>query len=135
MRIDYTNKEIIDNEIYVHDSIFEGFLYKSTEKQLLVEFKNDYLEKTFNIQFYNVLILNCEMCEFWGKSPHILNWETSDDENLIKEMKKKQNDNKELYSGSLVDTEKSYVETMIILSSGDTIKIVCEYIEFQEEKW
>lgn len=65
MRIDYTNKEIIDNEIYVHDSIFEGFLYKSTEKQLLVEFKNDYLEKTFNIQFYNVLILNCEMCEFW----------------------------------------------------------------------
>lgn len=49
-------------------------------------------------------------------------------------MKKKQNDNKELYSGSLVDTEKSYVETMIILSSGDTIKIVCEYIEFQEEK-
>ena len=27
MKIDYKNKNIINDEIYIHDSIFEGFYY------------------------------------------------------------------------------------------------------------
>lgn len=32
MRIDYKNKKIIDEEIYIHDSTFYGFLYDNDEK-------------------------------------------------------------------------------------------------------
>lgn len=46
---------------------------------------------------------------------------------------KKQNNNKKLYKYSLVDEEMFYIETIITLTSGDTINIVCEYVEFQEE--
>lgn len=133
MKIDYKNKNVINDEIYIHDSIFEGFSYKEEEKKIVIELENYCLKKSFKLQFCNALIFNCEMCEFWGKSPNILDWEVSKDEPLIQKMKKKQKDNNELYWTSLVDLEKSYVESRITLTSGDTIEIVCEYIEFEEE--
>ena len=74
--------------------------------------------------------MNCEMCQFWGESPNVLDWEVSDNERLIKEIIKKQNNNKKLYKDSLVDEEMFYIETIITLTSGDTINIVCEYVEF-----
>lgn len=73
------------------------------------------------------------MCEFWGKSFRVANWENVNDEQLIQKMKKKQKDNNELYWTSLVDLNKEYLETKFILCSGDVIEIVCEYVEFEEE--
>ena len=133
MRIDHKNKKIIDKKINIHDSIFEGFSYDEGEKILLLKLKNYCLNKIFKLQFCNILVMNCEMCQFWGQSPNILNWEVSDEEKLIKDIMKKQNNNKELYRYSIVNTEEAYIETIITLTSGDTISTVCEYIEFQEE--
>ena len=133
MKIEYTNRNLIDNELNIHDAIFKGFIYDDMEKILLLELENYYLNKKYKLQFYNVLILNCEMCQFWGKSPNILDWEVCDKNSLIQNMIKKQNENKESYKCSLVDIKKSYLETIITLSSGDTITIVCEYIQFQED--
>lgn len=133
MKIDYTNKNVIKDEINIHDSIFEGFLYKENERMLLLKLNNYCLNRIFTLQFCNILILNCEMCQFWGESPNVLDWEVSENEHLIKEIMKKQNNNKKLYKYSLVDEEMFYIETIITLTSGDTINIVCEYVEFQEE--
>ena len=132
MRIDYSNKNKVD-DIYTHDSIFEGFYYNYEEKKIIMELENYYTKKKLKFQFCNALIFNCEMCEFWGKSFRVANWENVNDEQLIQKMKKKQKDNNDLYWTSLVDLNKEYLETKFILCSGDIIEIVCEYVEFEEE--
>lgn len=132
MKITYFNKNIIDNKINIHDSIFRGFNYDDENKTLLLKMNNYCVNKVFTILFYNVLILNCEMCQFWGKSPNVLEWRVSKEETFIKKIIQKQNSNKELSKYSLVDQRKNYIETIITLTSGDTINIVCEYIEFEE---
>lgn len=132
MRIDYKNKDQI-NQIYVHDSIFEGFIYREEDKNLYINLKNYCINKIFKLLFCNVLIINCELCQFWGESPNILDWEVSENGSIIQNIKKKQKENNKLYSNSLVDLEKSYMEVKITFTSGDIIEIVCEYIEFEED--
>ena len=131
MTIDYTNRHLINDKINIHDSIFEGFIYREKEKLLLIELKNYSLNTTYNLNFYNVIAVNCEMCQFWGKSPNILDWQVCDNENLMQAIVNKQNSNKDLYKNSLINTKKSYLETVITLTSGDTINIVCEHIDIK----
>ena len=127
MRIDYKNKKIIDEEIYIHDSIFYGFLYDNDEKTLLLKLKNYCLHKTFKLKFVNVLALNCEMCQFWSYTNGILNWETVDEEQLKNKILEEE---KEKFLEF-----KNYIETKFILETGDIISIVCEYVEFFEINW
>jgi len=134
MKINYENKYII-NDIYVHDSIFEGFTYKEDEKEVLIEMRNYFLKKTFKIKFCNTIVLNCEMCQFWGRSDNILNWEIDNVQSFLKDVIKKQKENEKLYEFSLLSKGKKYIESRFIQSSGDVITIVCEYIEFQEEEF
>lgn len=131
MIIDYKNENLIE-EKNIHDSIFEGFMYNEETKVLLIELKNFVQHKQFKLEFVNVLVLNCELCQFWGKGPNILDWEIANPKYLTQNIIDKQSDDKMLYNNSLVDVEKNYIETIITLTSGDTIAIVCEYIEFIE---
>ena len=57
MYITYQNKEKADS-IYVHDSIFSGFLYNYEKREIVLSCKNTYLKKKFQIVFSNVVYAN-----------------------------------------------------------------------------
>lgn len=132
MKIDTLNKnEELPN---IHDSAFYGFSYRENDKTLLVELSNHYMNKFFKIQFHNVLVLNCEMCQFWGKSPYVFDWNIDENEILIKNIMEKQKNNESKFWCSILRTPKEYIQINITFTSGDTIDIVCEFIEFEERE-
>ena len=128
MKIDYTNKDII-NEININNLIFQGFIYEEIEKLLTIKLNNFGLSKMLKIEFFNVLILNCNMCQPCKIDDEIIKFKISDREKLIKDIRKKLIENS--YSSSAFDLEKNYIELEIILKNGNKITIVCEYIEIK----
>ena len=96
MRIDYSNKGIIDSkDIYVHDAVFTGFNY---------DYENN--------------IIEFEAIEYYYK----------------KNFKMKDIQREKKWELRLKDTNK-WVESIISFISGDTLTIVCEYIEFEENEY
>ena len=86
--------------------------------------------KTANI--INNQIFSFEEVEIMQETDNIdkVNWDKIN--KILKPTLDKLENNK-LYSNSLVDLEKSYMEVKITFTSGDIIEIVCEYIEFEED--
>ncbi len=133
MRIDYSNKGIIDSkDIYVHDAVFTGFNYDYENNIIEFEAIEYYYKKHFKFKFCNVLGFEMLSCDFWGRSPHINVWYTSDTNDLSTKMKDIQREKK--WELRLKDTNK-WVESIISFISGDTLTIVCEYIEFEENEY
>ena len=133
MRIDYSNKEVIDSkDIYVHDAVFTGFNYDYENNIIEFEVIEYYYKKHFKFKFGNVFGFEMLSCDFWGHSPHINVWYTSDTNDLSTKMKDIQREKK--WELRLKDTNK-WVESIISFISGDTLTIVCEYIEFEENEY
>lgn len=133
MRIDYSNKEVIDSkDIYVHDAVFTGFNYDYENNIIEFEAIEYYYKKHFKFKFCNVLGFEMLSCDFWGHSPHINVWYISDTNDLSTKMKDIQREKK--WELRLEDTSK-WVESIIAFISGDTLTIVCEYIEFEEHEY
>lgn len=132
MKIDELNK---NNELPdIHNSDFYGFSYRENDKILFIELLNFSLNKSFKIQFQNVLVLNCEMCQFLGRNISINDWKLSQEDTLIKNITEKQKSNEKKYNSSLLSVQKKYIEITINLKSGDNIEIVCESIDFEERE-
>lgn len=128
MKIDYTNKDII-NEININNLIFQGFIYEEIERLLTIKLNDFGLSETLKIEFFNVLILNCNMYQPCKVDDEIIEFKISDSENLIKDIRKKLIENS--YKSSVLDLEKNYIELEITLKSENKISIVCEYIEIK----
>ena len=68
MRIDYNNKNILQKEeIYIHDSTFEGFTYQEEEQKVSFRLKNGFLNKFFKIDFFNTIGINCQFLQVLGR--------------------------------------------------------------------
>lgn len=133
MRIDYNNKNILQKEeIYIHDSTFEGFTYQEEEQKVSFRLKNGFLNKLFKIDFYNTIGINCQLCKFWGGGDSVIDFDLWNGENLIEELKKI-HDEKYENEHTLLDEGTDYIEAYFIMNSGDEIRIACEYIIFEEE--
>ena len=145
MRIDYKNKNIIrSKDVHVHDATFEGFTYQEEQQKVSFRIKNRYLNKYQKIDFYNTIGISCELCKFWGisKANYIYDLDLCDEEVLTKELEKKKKDFEHEFellnhrpneTPSLLEKETLYIETYFLIGAGDKIRIVCEYIEFEEE--
>lgn len=135
MIIDKTNCNIINTkDVYIHDAIFKGIDYDYSNKKLSVKYLISFAEKSIkNIEFYNVKAFKMIVCDCWGKSPHIFDWENIDrsEGSLINEIHKV-NDKQEDNFSTLCDKEKDF-ETVITLSSGNKLTVVCEYIVFDNQ--
>lgn len=67
-------------------------------------------------------------CDFWGSSPHILDFEyveKSDNTIIAQLLKKRDND---AYPFCTLTNREKYIEIMITFVSGDQLKIACESI-------
>lgn len=133
MIINYKNKDIIDSrQIYIHDSTFIGCNYHYLNNQISFQTKNECCNKIFAFKFFNVFSFKMKSFEPWGESPYVLDWETikDGDDYLLNEIVKEIDDNN--YDLTRLKDYNELVSSIITLSSGDTLTIVAEYIEFEE---
>lgn len=128
------NKEIINSKkINIHDSVFKGMFFDYDEKKVHIKVVNVGSEsKTYSIEFFNVIGFEMVSCDFWGKSPHVFDWSALKEENqhLIKSLFQEQQNNN--YQYSRITDKTKFLETFFTFTSGDRLRIACEFIIFEE---
>lgn len=131
MIINASNGEIINSkDIYIHDDILEGLYFNRAEKKLhlsiLKDCKSDDIR--FFIDFFDVIEFKMTSCDFWGRSPHILDFEyiePSENTMIPKLFKKKEINN---FTSCSLDDPQKYIETVITFISGDQLLVACKSI-------
>ncbi len=68
-------------------------------------------------------------CDFWGSSPRILDFEKTgrEESTIISKLFSIKNDTG--FTGSLLESEESYIETVITFVSGDKLTVACKCID------
>ena len=131
MKIENSNGNIINTEIYIHDDIFNNLLYDKNSNTLrLLLSKSNECEDKYEINYINVIAFEVTSCDYWGKSPHILDFEYVEYSNCkllpaLYEKQKKMPYNPECR----LTYKKEYIDTIITFTSGDQMTVVCEYID------
>ena len=132
MKIDINNKDLIEESIYVHDIIFKNVVFDYEDKRLIVTLERDFADKgKYAIEFCNVIGYNMQSCGCWSDSVYVLDWEVSDDRELIDVLLSQQNNGDYTFS-RIKDKKGSFFQTVFTLISGDKLTIVCEYIEIDK---
>ena len=131
MYFDYSNRKDLE-EICVHDSVFYGFEYNYSEKQ--IKFNCDYsFERTnHSFVFNNVIFLNVQTCFFWCDGGSNILWLSVEDDSVyMDELYRLKAKNEPCYN-SCLDKDISYLQLEFQLNSGDTIFIICESVDVEE---
>ena len=126
--INFNNKEFLKKEIYIHDYMFRGFSYDYDEKKIILKCDSLYLNEMYEIIFNNVIYVKIEACTFWGEGNSIIDFYIEKEEENIKMLYEKQKLNSDLYKNSILTKQIKFIETSLILNSGDLYTFVCEYI-------
>lgn len=128
MIINISNGELINSKkIYIHDDVFEELCFHRMKKKLHLSIYNESKKKRRSIVFLNVIGFEMTSCDFWGSSPHILDFEYVEpkDHTLIPKLFDKNDSN---FSRYLPNDLEKYIETTITLTSGDQLIVACENI-------
>ena len=131
MRIDKSNGDIINSEVYIHDDIFNNLLYdkKTSTLKFSLSKSNDY-ESMYEINYINVVAFEMTSCDYWGESPHILDFEYVEYSNCKLLPKLYEEQKKMPYNPECkLIYKKEYIETIVTFTSGDQMIVVCEYID------
>lgn len=133
MKIDIYNANIINTKhVNIHDFIFEKLEFIYSEKNIYITLSTFDSEKQSTIiVFCNVVGINMVSCDFWGRSLHVLDWEFVDGNKkwLTNNLYETKECHK--YVNSTLDKPENYIETIMTLSSGDVLTIVCQYIDLK----
>lgn len=141
MIIDYKNGDIINSQdVYLHDDIFKNMTYDHSKNEICIELETEVLnfdrekQRKYCILFCNVIGIEATFCEFWGKSPHVFDFEFIDikNEKLLPKLTNKASVESEKNSRhidySKLGSKTNFIETLFTMTSGDHIRIVCEKI-------
>ncbi len=76
MIINLSNVRMIDS-IYIHDDMLESLEFSHFKKRLqLSVLKGDPQDtRRLSVEFFDVIGFEVSSCDFWGASPHILDFE------------------------------------------------------------
>lgn len=129
MHIEYSNRELLEN-VRVHDSAFDGFEYLYIKRQVKFNCTDSFDRKNFSFVFNNVIYFDVQSCYFWGEGANILWLSLVDDKSQINELLELKNDD---WHGFL-NEEQFFVQVEFQLNSGDTIFIICESIDIDEDE-
>ena len=133
MIINFENKNIIGTkDYYLHDDKFCDFKYNYYENRIIFQTTTEDKSKMRTIIFENVLGFQMLSGDFWGRSPHIFDWELitmEDDDPLLSKIMNNP-DAKNVLDLRISSFDKC-VESKIYFTSGDTLDIVCEFINYE----
>ena len=129
MKINVTNINTVNFDItYIHDYIFKEMKFDYTKKNIyIIISKNNDTKTDRIIKFNNVIGFNMISCDFWGQSPHILDWEFTDKDNTIINKLFDEKNNHD-YQDSRLTSIEDYIESIITFTSGNRLTIACEDI-------
>ena len=131
MIVNESNGRIINSKnIYFHDDIFDQMTFNREQRILAVSLiKENSIKDRYEIVFSNVVGFEMTNCDFWGPSPHVLDFEyvEADERALLSKLKSKMEKNPFEPSCKIVQ-DTDFIETVFTFTSGDTLTIVCESI-------
>lgn len=133
MRIKYENREIINSrKVYLHDSYFKTINYDDENKILYVVCQDYYYKKIKYLTFYNVIYWEMHNGYYWGQSDSsIIEWQLAEDNVGLKRLE-------QLYKDNNGDVSKlnqhKYIESVFISSDGNQFRVICEEIDYKEER-
>lgn len=131
MKIDEFNGKIINTEgVNIHDDILDQLIFFREQRRLSLSIiKEKTIDVYYKIDFINVVGFEMTNCDFWGHSPHILDFEyVEESKRTLLPRLKKEIEKYPFVKFSNLNDEVSFLETIITFTSGDTLKIVCECI-------
>ena len=128
---DSNGKTIISNGVNLHDDILKNLSFdrKNHILELLIR-KENYENQTYIIKYIGVLGFQMTACDFWGKSPHILDFEYVEHNArlLLQHLQSAtEYDIKDI--NCKLNNCKSCIETVLTFGSGDRLTVVCECID------
>ena len=133
MKIDLHNAEVINTKkVYLHDGILTNMVFNRASKCLTLEIEFEKEEQNVvRMDLLNVACFEMTACDFWGPSPHILDFEYMKEGEclLIPKLKRELEEIKE--NIMLKHNFKKLIETRMTFTSGDRLTIVCEEILMQ----
>ena len=134
MRIDKSNATIINSKsIYIHDDKLSLLQFDRDKNILTMVLKQIWpIKFEYTIEFINVIGFEMTSCDFWGRSECILDFEYVEFEKqtiIPKLAKKWLSVEKDKDNAWLLENQ---FETIITFSSGDTLIISCEHIQFNK---
>lgn len=130
MKIDKSNISILNSKVFsVHDDIFHSLAFDRASGVLTLFLQKDNGDNfTYKINCINVIGFAITSCDFWGRSPHILDFEYAEycDCKLLPKIY-------EMQKGPIspqckLTLKKDYIEIIITFTSGDKLNAACEYI-------
>lgn len=134
MRIDDSNGKLLDSKDFnFHDDILDQLLFNRDKQEMnLFIIKEEYKNKKYIIRFCGVIGFEMTSCDFWGKSPHILDFEYIEHNSriVIPKLYNIKNNSQINPMCKLTDDSK-YIETTITFASGDKLIVACEYIALE----
>lgn len=129
------NRKNIDiikqNAFNMHDADFDGFIFDRSSRNLKIEVMLPFKDEKTKIIFNGVIGFSATCCDFWGESERISCFcqARDDDRQLIEDIFRiKRSTENDL---SILKTEEDYLEMIIELISGDSIRIACECVEIE----
>lgn len=131
MIINSLNGQIINSKkIYLHDDILKNLIFHRNSKNLHVSLSKSWpTQEKYTIDFLQVIGFEMTSCDFWGASPHILDFEYVENGKLISKLFSKRT---EYDSFCTLKQQKDYIETVLTFTSGDTLTVACEKVVIGE---
>ena len=133
MKLNANNAEtIISNDINIHDYLFKSFEFDYCLKKLKIFIDSPKNDNKYCIEFFDVVGINMVSAYYWGKSPHILDWEyiCIDNSRIIDQVFQEAELNN--YLAPVISEKSKYVETLFTLTSGDRLAVACKEIHFKK---
>lgn len=135
MLINNSNSNIINsNSFSLHDAILQKLNFNYSEKKLIIQLSVDSIPNSYlELIFLETIGFNMTSCDFWGKSPHILDFEyvESKDCELLSSLREKKT-NFPYNPLCKLNEDEVFWECLFTFSSGDTLRIVCETLQIRQ---
>lgn len=130
MTIDLNNQYAIE-DLYLHDSIFQGFCYDYESREISFACYNPHQRTKHSILLKNIVAFNVQSCEFWGAESRIYDIWIDKEPTYFEQLLQLQKLHKQEYEFSCLDKGVSYISVVIQLVSGDEFKFTCQTIEVE----
>lgn len=135
MRIDKSNiNNLYSDFANIHDAIFKGIEMNYGDKSIKASMLSYYNSERIFVFFHNVIGFDMTLCDFWGRSPHVLGFKHVDESEYKIIPKIFQEIEINNYFAHSLQSKEKYIETGIELISGDCLNVACEYIEIIKTK-
>lgn len=137
MLINNSNSNIINsNSFSLHDAILQNLNFNYFEKNLTIQLGVDGIPNSYlELNFSETIGFNITSCDFWGKSPHVLDFEYIE-KNECELLSSLRETKTEFPYNPLckLNEDEVFWECLFTFSSGDTLRVVCETLTILEQQ-